>query len=120
MYRRRNLWRNEQTYATLYPHKTVRGLKFRIEEIEGLYYLWDENKGDDQQCDDFAAYPHLYCRICKNQIYTGRGSFSKPELLGYTFFSSWSMYRGSKYLYRSKTEIPTSKVSVEPCRAAGM
>ena len=81
MYRRRNLWRNGQTYATLHPHKTVRGKKFRIEEIGRLCYLWDKNKGDDQQCDDFAAYSHLYCRICKNQIYTGRGSFSKPGLL---------------------------------------
>ena len=28
--------------------KMVRGLKFRIEGVEGLYYLCSENKGTDQ------------------------------------------------------------------------
>ena len=30
------------------PHKIARSLKFRIWEVEGLYYLCSENKGADQ------------------------------------------------------------------------
>ena len=30
------------------PQKIVRGLKFRIKEVEGLYYLCSENKSTDQ------------------------------------------------------------------------
>ena len=30
------------------PQKMVRGLKFRIWEEEGLYYICSENTGDDQ------------------------------------------------------------------------
>ena len=30
------------------PHKMAKGLKFRIEEVEGIYYLCSENKGADQ------------------------------------------------------------------------
>ena len=32
------------------PHKMARGLKFRIYDVEGLYYLPSENKGADQLC----------------------------------------------------------------------
>ena len=35
--------------ARLYNHtRRLRGLKFRIWEVEGLYYLCSENKGADQ------------------------------------------------------------------------
>ena len=30
------------------PQKMARGLKFRIKEVEELYYLCSENKGADQ------------------------------------------------------------------------
>ena len=36
-----------QTLA-VQPQKMVRGLKFRIKEVEGLYYLSSEKKGTDQ------------------------------------------------------------------------
>ena len=36
------------TNRTVQPQYMVRGLKFRIEEEEGLYYICSENKGADQ------------------------------------------------------------------------
>ena len=33
---------------TVQLQKMVRGLKFRIQKVEGLYYLCNENKGADQ------------------------------------------------------------------------
>ena len=36
--------------------KMVRGLKFRISEVEGLYYLCNENKVADQQRGYIFAY----------------------------------------------------------------
>ena len=46
----------------------VRGLKFRIKEVEGLYYLYRENKGADQLCGYRAADLHLCFHICKNRF----------------------------------------------------
>ena len=40
--------------------KMVRGLKFRIFDVEKLYYLRSQNKGTDQLRDNHAADP----RIC--------------------------------------------------------
>ena len=40
---------------------TARGLKFRIYEVEGLGYLYSENKGPDQ------LRGHCF-RICKNRV----------------------------------------------------
>ena len=36
------------TNQAVQPQKMARGLKFRIKEVEGLYYLCRENKGTDQ------------------------------------------------------------------------
>ena len=36
------------TNRAVLPQKTARGFKFRIKEVEGLYYLCSENKGADQ------------------------------------------------------------------------
>ena len=47
----------------LVPHKpdcTARGLKFRIYKVEGLYYLYSENKGADQLC----GYREADLRLC--------------------------------------------------------
>ena len=35
------------TNQAVQPQKMVRDLKFRIQEVEGLYYLCSENKGAD-------------------------------------------------------------------------
>ena len=47
--------------------KMDRGLKFRISEVEGLYYLCSENKNADQLCGYRAADLRLCFRICKKQ-----------------------------------------------------
>ena len=48
------------TNRAVHQHKMARGLKFRIQEVDGLYYLCSENKGADQMC--------VYCtadlRLC--------------------------------------------------------
>ena len=36
------------TNQSVQPHKMASGLKFRIYEVEGLYYLCSKNKGADQ------------------------------------------------------------------------
>ena len=36
------------TNRAVQPQKMARGLKFRISELDGLYYLCSENKGADQ------------------------------------------------------------------------
>ena len=52
----------------------ARGLKFWIYELEGLYYLCSENKGADQT--DLR----LCFRICKNPVFSLRGSYSHASL----------------------------------------
>ena len=42
-----------------------RGLKFRIEKDDGLYYLCSENKGADQLHCYHVADVHLWFRICE-------------------------------------------------------
>ena len=44
-----------KTNRAAQPQKMARGLKFRIQKVEGLYYLCSENKGDDQLHDYHAA-----------------------------------------------------------------
>ena len=48
--------------------RMARGLKFRIYEVEGLYYPSSENKGADQLCSYSAADLHLCLRICKSRF----------------------------------------------------
>ena len=45
------------TNQAVHLQKMARGLKFRIEEVEELYYLCSENKGADQ----FAVTAKLIC-----------------------------------------------------------
>ena len=52
----------------------VRGLKFRISEKEGLYYPYSENKGADQLRGYREADLRLCFRLCKNPVFTRRGS----------------------------------------------
>ena len=53
----------------------ARGLKFGIYEIEGLYYLCSENKGTDQLRGYREADLRLCFRICKNSVFSRRGSY---------------------------------------------
>ena len=52
------------------PHKMVRGLKFRMKEVEGLYYLCGENKGADQLRSYREADLRLCFRICKKPVFS--------------------------------------------------
>ena len=56
------------------PQKMDRGLKFRIEEVEGLYYPCSENKGADQLRGYRKADLRLCFRICKKRVFSQRGS----------------------------------------------
>ena len=57
------------TNWTVQPQKMVRGLKFRIQEVEGLYYLCSENKGADQLCGYSTADLHLcFCTYKKQRF----------------------------------------------------
>ena len=54
--------------------KMSRGLTFRIQKAEGLYYLGSENKGADQLCSYREADMRLSFRICKKLVSSCRGS----------------------------------------------
>ena len=53
----------------------ARGLKFCIQEVEGLYYLCSENKGADQLRVYREADLRLCFRICKKPVFSRRGSY---------------------------------------------
>ena len=52
------------------PQKMARGLKFRIQEVEGLYFPYSENKGADQLRGYREADPRLCFRICKKPVFS--------------------------------------------------
>ena len=58
------------TNQAVQPHKMARGLKFRIKELEGLYYLFGENKGADQLRGYREADLRLCFRICKTLVFS--------------------------------------------------
>ena len=63
------------TNRAVQSQKMPRGLKFRIYEVEGLYYLCSENKGADQLRGYREADLRLCFRICKNPVFSRRGSY---------------------------------------------
>ena len=52
------------------PQKMARGLKFRIGEVEALFYLCSKNKGADQLCSYRPANLCICFRICKMHIFS--------------------------------------------------
>ena len=77
----------------------ARGLKFGINEREGLYYLCSENKGTDQLRGYREADLRLCFRICKISVFSRRGSFHfklKPSLL-FSFLWCISCIQGFIY-----------------------
>ena len=54
----------------------VRGLKFRIYIVEGLYFPCSENKGADQLCGHRKADLRLCFRIFKKPVFSQRGSYT--------------------------------------------
>ena len=47
------------TKQTVQLHKTARGLKFLIKEVEGLYYLCSENKGAGNCEAELCLFSHM-------------------------------------------------------------
>ena len=69
------------TQSGLYSHKKMaRTLKFRIWKAEGLYYPSGENKGADQLRGYRKADLRLCFRICKNPVFSRRGSNIPKQL----------------------------------------
>ena len=58
------------TNGAVQPQKMARGLKFQILEVEGLYYLYSENKGADQLRSYCAADLRLCFCLCKNPVFS--------------------------------------------------
>ena len=50
----------ERKKRAVQPQKMARGLKFRIQKVEGSYYLCSENKGADQ----LRGYREAGLRLC--------------------------------------------------------
>ena len=63
------------TNQAVQPHKMARGLKFRIKEVEGLYYPCSENKDADQLRGYREADLRLCFRICKKPVFSRRGIY---------------------------------------------
>ena len=62
------------TQTGLYSNKMARGLKFRVKVGEGLHYPYGENKGGDQLRGYREADLRLCFCICKNLVFSRRGS----------------------------------------------
>ena len=62
------------TNRAVQPQNMARDLKFRIKVVEGLYYPCSENKGADQLRGYREADLRLCFRICKNPVFSRRGS----------------------------------------------
>ena len=58
------------TNQAVQPHKMARGLKFRIKEEEGLYYLCSKNKGADQLRGYYAADLCFCFWICNKPVFS--------------------------------------------------
>ena len=58
------------TNRAVQPQNMARGLKFRIYEVEGLYYSCIENKGADQLRGNRDAELRLCFRICKKKWFS--------------------------------------------------
>ena len=65
---------SSDTNRAVQSHKMARGFKFRIKEEEGLYYPCSENKDADQLRGYHKADLRLCFRICKNPVFSWRGS----------------------------------------------
>ena len=59
--------------------RMARGLKFRMLNIDGLYYRCSENKGADQLRGNRKADLRLCFRICKTLVFSRRGSNVKRD-----------------------------------------
>ena len=67
------IWSN--TNRAVQPQKIARGLKSRIKEVEGLYYLCSINKGSDQLCCFHEADLPFCFRICYKPVFSQGSNF---------------------------------------------
>ena len=72
------------------PQKMARGLKFHMQEVEGLFYLCSENKGTDQLCSyrraDLCLFVWVEALRPSQQFFSHVGM--EPPLPGhYQYFS---------------------------------
>ena len=58
------------TNQAVQPQKMARGLKFWIQEVEGLFYPCSENKGADQLRGYRGADLRLCFRKCKKPVFS--------------------------------------------------
>ena len=93
------------TNRAVQPHKMVRGLKFRMKEVEGFFYLCSENKDADQLrgyreadlrlADQLRGYREadlrLCFRICKKPVFSQRGSYQYLQLYVTSYYSTVGM-----------------------------
>ena len=63
------------TNQTVQSQKIARSLKFRLNEEEGLYYPFSENKGADQLRSYCEADLRLCCRLCILLVFPCGGSY---------------------------------------------
>ena len=61
-------WSNTNRAVQL--QKMARGLKFRIQKVEGSYYQCSENKGADQLCGYRTTDQRLCFRICEMLVFS--------------------------------------------------
>ena len=69
--RKPTIWvsiRSDTNWA-VQSQKQARSLKFRIKEVEGLYYPWSENKGADQLRGYREADLRLCFRLCRLLVF---------------------------------------------------
>ena len=62
------------TNQAVQSQKQARSLKFRIKEVEGLYYPCSENKGADQLRSYCEADLRLCFRLCRLLVFSRGGS----------------------------------------------
>ena len=58
------------TNRAVQQQEMARGLKLRIQKVEGLHYLCSENKGADQLRGYREADLHLCFHICKTLVFS--------------------------------------------------
>ena len=80
------------TNRAVQPQKMARGLKFRIQEVEGLYYLCSENKGADQLRSYREAHLRLCFRICKKPVFSRCGSNVNPNKMSGLSNACWVIF----------------------------
>ena len=92
-----------------------RSLKFCIKEVKRLYYLCSENKVADQLRGYREADLRLCFRICKNPVFSRRGSNERHSFhllyvvfnyLGvYSSYSKSPITSGSPLVHSDKTKV---------------